>query len=243
MCFVNFFVMEVVKESFVLLILIQCRVYVLVKSNNYTQCIYTEIRFVWVSAKFGTSCTVVSVNGALVEDKMRRFNGECAHFIFNKCPIYTTFKLTTVQVPNFELSQAKRITVYTLVFCECEEFKYNPSRRTYCWGYAMKAVIHKYNSETLKDMPHKEHIAGGSAMQAVIHKYNSESLKDMPDKQQIVGDDVAIHVYICESLKGMPHKTANCGGDEYYCATLKNMPHNRQIVGVMQLFLSIIVRA
>ncbi len=42
----------------------------------------------WVSAKFGT-CTVVSVNGTLVEDKMRRFKGECAHFIFNKCPIYT----------------------------------------------------------------------------------------------------------------------------------------------------------
>jgi hypothetical protein len=42
----------------------------------------------WVSAKFGT-CTVVSVNGTLVEDKMRRFKGECAHFSFNKCPIYT----------------------------------------------------------------------------------------------------------------------------------------------------------
>ena len=25
----------------------------------------------------------------LVEDKMRRFNGECEHFRFNKCPIYT----------------------------------------------------------------------------------------------------------------------------------------------------------
>ncbi len=48
----------------------------------------TVIRFVWVSAKFGT-CTVVSVNGTLVEDKMRRFKGECAHFSFNKCPIYT----------------------------------------------------------------------------------------------------------------------------------------------------------
>ncbi len=41
-----------------------------------------------VSAKFGT-CTVVSVNGALVEDKMRRFKGECAHFSVKKCPIYT----------------------------------------------------------------------------------------------------------------------------------------------------------
>ncbi len=29
------------------------------------------------------------VNGTLVEDKMRRFQGECEHFRFNKCPIYT----------------------------------------------------------------------------------------------------------------------------------------------------------
>ncbi len=46
------------------------------------------IRFVWVSAKFGT-CTVGNVNGTLVEDKMRRFKVEYAHFSFNKCPIYT----------------------------------------------------------------------------------------------------------------------------------------------------------
>jgi hypothetical protein len=25
----------------------------------------------------------------LVEDKIRRFKGECTHFRFNKCPIYT----------------------------------------------------------------------------------------------------------------------------------------------------------
>ena len=50
---------------------------------------WTVIRFVWVSANFG-SCTVVSVNGTLVEDKMRKFKGECANFNFNKkCPIYT----------------------------------------------------------------------------------------------------------------------------------------------------------
>ncbi len=49
---------------------------------------YTVIRFVWFSAKFGT-CTVVSVNGTLAEDKMRRLKSECEHFSFNKCPIYT----------------------------------------------------------------------------------------------------------------------------------------------------------
>ncbi len=50
----------------------------------------TVIRFLWVSAKFST-CTVVRVNGTgtLVEDKMRRFKGECEHFSFNKCPNYT----------------------------------------------------------------------------------------------------------------------------------------------------------
>jgi hypothetical protein len=31
----------------------------------------------------------VSVNRNLVEDKMRRFKGDCAHFSFNKGPIYT----------------------------------------------------------------------------------------------------------------------------------------------------------
>ncbi len=49
---------------------------------------YTVIRSCRVSAKFST-CTVMSVNGTLDEDKMRRFKGECAHFSFNKCPIYT----------------------------------------------------------------------------------------------------------------------------------------------------------
>ncbi len=33
--------------------------------------------------------TVIRVNGTQVEDKMRRFKGECAQFSFNKCPIYT----------------------------------------------------------------------------------------------------------------------------------------------------------
>jgi hypothetical protein len=47
----------------------------------------TVIRFLCVSSKFGT-CTVISVYGTLVEDKMRRFKGECAHFIFSKCNIY-----------------------------------------------------------------------------------------------------------------------------------------------------------
>ncbi len=31
----------------------------------------------------------MSVNGTLVQDKMRRFRGDCANFIFDKCLIYT----------------------------------------------------------------------------------------------------------------------------------------------------------
>ncbi len=31
----------------------------------------------------------MSLYGTFVEDKNRGFNGECAHFSFNKCPIYT----------------------------------------------------------------------------------------------------------------------------------------------------------
>jgi hypothetical protein len=52
---------------------------------------YTVIRFVWVSAKFGT-CTVVSIIGTHAEDKTRRFKGKCKHFSFfsfNECPMYT----------------------------------------------------------------------------------------------------------------------------------------------------------
>jgi hypothetical protein len=31
----------------------------------------------------------MSLNGALVEDKLRKFKGEGAHVSFKKCPIYT----------------------------------------------------------------------------------------------------------------------------------------------------------
>ncbi len=46
------------------------------------------IRFGRVSAKFGT-CTVVSVNETVVEEKMCTFTLESTQFIFNKCPTYT----------------------------------------------------------------------------------------------------------------------------------------------------------
>ncbi len=60
---------------------------------------HTVIRFVWVSDKFGT-CTVVSVNGTLAEDKMRGFKGESAHFSRNKCPIYTHDRASAKFISN-----------------------------------------------------------------------------------------------------------------------------------------------
>jgi hypothetical protein len=59
-----------------------------------------------VSAKFGT-CTVVSVNGTLVEDIMRRFKGECAHLASISVP----FTLTTI-FTHLALTHTKRITVF-----------------------------------------------------------------------------------------------------------------------------------
>ncbi len=70
-------------------------------------CTCTVIRFVWFSAKFGTGI-IVSINGTLFEDKMRRFMGECAHFSFNKC-----LTLTMVQVPNLALTHTKRLTMWS----------------------------------------------------------------------------------------------------------------------------------
>jgi hypothetical protein len=66
---------------------------------------YTVIRF----AKFGT-CTVESVNGTLVEDKMRRINDECAHFRVNKYPKYTHYGASAIYI--ISLTHTKRITVY-----------------------------------------------------------------------------------------------------------------------------------
>jgi len=59
-----------------------------VVAGSYQKWACTVIRFMRVSATFG-NCTVVSVTETLVEDKMRRFKSECAHFSFNKCPVYT----------------------------------------------------------------------------------------------------------------------------------------------------------
>jgi hypothetical protein len=63
--------------------------------------IHTVIRFVQVSAKFGT-CTVVNVIETLVEAKMCAFTLESTHFIFNKCPIYTHDGVSAKISTNFQ---------------------------------------------------------------------------------------------------------------------------------------------
>jgi hypothetical protein len=51
---------------------------------------------------------VVSVNGTLVGDKIRRFKRECAHLAFTSVPLI----ITMVQVPNLALIHTERITVW-----------------------------------------------------------------------------------------------------------------------------------
>jgi hypothetical protein len=61
---------------------------ILTYKQHFSIHMHIVFSFVSTSAKLGT-CTVVSVNGTLAEDKMSRFKGECAQFNLNKCPIYT----------------------------------------------------------------------------------------------------------------------------------------------------------
>ncbi len=86
----------------------------------------TVIRFLWASSKFGP-CTVVSVYGTLVENKMCWFKGVCAHFSFSKCHIYTT-----VQVRILSLTHTQRITVQwggrVVFFVHCSSDFYLPSQ-------------------------------------------------------------------------------------------------------------------
>ncbi len=51
----------------------------------------------------------MSVNGTLVEDKLRGFKGECAHFSFNKNQedrIFLEFVFRTVRVAAIGLNKA-----------------------------------------------------------------------------------------------------------------------------------------
>jgi hypothetical protein len=80
---------------------------------------YTVIRFVSTGAKYFGTCIIVSVNGTPVEDKMRRFKGDCAHFNINKCPIYTHGDATAKINTNY----AKRITVWGGIICLCDDWQ------------------------------------------------------------------------------------------------------------------------
>jgi hypothetical protein len=54
----------------------------------------------------------VRVNGTLVEDKMRRFKGECEHFRFNKCPIYTHDGASAKFSTNSQEKDNSAVTVF-----------------------------------------------------------------------------------------------------------------------------------
>jgi hypothetical protein len=61
---------------------------------------YTVICFASISAKFGI-CTIVDVNGTLVEAKIHTSSDLSSYFSFNKCLI----------LPNLALTETKGITV------------------------------------------------------------------------------------------------------------------------------------
>ncbi len=87
---------------------------------------YTVFRSVWVSAKFGT-CTVDNVNGSLVEDKMRRFKDECAHFSCNKCPNYTRDG-TSAKFSTYSLADNSILTIW-VIFLRTTSYLSNPVKR------------------------------------------------------------------------------------------------------------------
>ncbi len=107
---------------------------------------HTVIRFLWASAKFGT-CTVVNVNGTLVEEKMRRFEGECAHFSFNKCPLYTHDSASAkFNTNSHETDNSAYMTLHAI-----------PSEFPYVWGKfdflfyqcILKDECYKYNCKSV----------------------------------------------------------------------------------------------
>jgi hypothetical protein len=72
---------------------------------------HTVVRFVLVSAKFGT-CIVEKVNGTLVEAKMCAFTLESTHFIFKNCPISTHDSASAKFTTN------SHETVYSALYCK-----------------------------------------------------------------------------------------------------------------------------
>ncbi len=69
---------------------------------------FRKVFFEGAWAKFGI-CTVVGLNGTLVEDNMHTFKGECKLFSFNKCPF------SKCPFWNFNL---QRKYIYTNLCCD-----------------------------------------------------------------------------------------------------------------------------
>ncbi len=102
-----------------------------------------------VSAKFDT-CSVVGLNGTLVEAKMFTFTIERMHFIFNKCPIY---RPTTVKMWNLALVETNGLQTYYLfritIFCRCTDKKLRGKFFSFTWEILMRSGS-KHTSENVR---------------------------------------------------------------------------------------------
>ncbi len=79
----------------------------------------------------------MSVNGTLVEDKMRGFKGECAHFSFNKNPIYThdsasaKFSTNSQETDNSVVSKNPSV----------QKFKFDLNKKCTKKSFSQKTVL------------------------------------------------------------------------------------------------------
>jgi hypothetical protein len=62
---------------------------ILCEGDPGQSCVHLYARILSSSLTSVSIFSVCCYYGTLVEDKMRRFKGECEHFRFNKCPIHT----------------------------------------------------------------------------------------------------------------------------------------------------------
>ncbi len=65
----------------------------------------------------------MSVNGTIVEDKMRSFKGECAHFSFNKSPIYTHDDASAKFSTNSHETDNSVVALYRRILLRVAEMK------------------------------------------------------------------------------------------------------------------------
>ncbi len=84
----------------------------------------------------------MSVNGTHVEDKMRKIKGDCAHFSFNKCPIYTHDGAST-KLGNNSLETDNSV----LIDFVAEVFKHNSESLSCFFALIVDSSGYKFNLE------------------------------------------------------------------------------------------------